>query len=59
MDNEAKKYGIQIVDDPNSPPTFLFYGEDGKVVEEVNFGSMTEAQIHDLLRSHGFLQSKP
>ncbi len=58
MDNEAKKYGIQIIDDPSYPPTFLFYGEDGKVAEEINFAAMTETQIHDLLRAHGFLQSK-
>ena len=55
MDNYAKKYGIEIVDDPNSLPTFLFYGQDGKIAEEVFFGAMTEPQIHELLRAHGFL----
>ena len=56
MDNYAKKYGIEIIDDPNSLPTFLFYDVDGKVAEEVKFGGMNETEIHEVLRSHGFLQ---
>ncbi len=55
MDNHAKRYGIPIIDDPNSQPTFLFYGEDGKVAEEVNFATLTIQQIQDILRAHGFL----
>eukprot|EP00826_Nyctotherus_ovalis_P047759 TRINITY_DN5539_c0_g2_i2.p1 TRINITY_DN5539_c0_g2~~TRINITY_DN5539_c0_g2_i2.p1 ORF type:complete len:105 (+),score=21.40 TRINITY_DN5539_c0_g2_i2:126-440(+) len=58
MDRHKAAYGIKIEVDPKSDPTFLFHDIEGNVVEEINFGSMSEMQMIETLRSHGFLPMK-
>ena len=55
VQEELPNYGIDLEPDIASQATFVFYGLNGTVVEEVVFASMDRPQIRETLRTRGFL----
>eukprot|EP01022_Parablepharisma_sp_SALTPOND_P015638 TRINITY_DN2232_c0_g1_i1.p2 TRINITY_DN2232_c0_g1~~TRINITY_DN2232_c0_g1_i1.p2 ORF type:complete len:460 (+),score=29.38 TRINITY_DN2232_c0_g1_i1:889-2268(+) len=55
---EADKYGIPMELDLRYKASLFLYGKDGQVVEEISFANMKLDEIHNVVKSKGFLPKK-